>query len=82
MTDTSPTIDPLDAIRSLAEQHRYIVIFWGVDDVKAIRDDLTEEQAWEVLTEVEHNHDAEHGIAWYTLECAANHLFPEDPGSA
>jgi len=44
-----------------------ISIVWGTDDVKEIRPDLTDEQAWEVLKEAEHFHDANNTVIFTSL---------------
>ena len=53
-----------------------ISIVWCIDDVKEVRPDLDDEQAWDVLQAVKDNHDATMGISWDTLEYAADHLYP------
>ena len=53
-----------------------ISIVWCIDDVKEVRPDLDDEQAWDVLQVVKDNHDATMGISWDTLEYAADHLYP------
>lgn len=55
-----------------------IFIEWCIDDVKEVRPDLDDEQAWDVLQMVKDNHDATIGISWDTLEYAADHLYPEE----
>jgi hypothetical protein len=64
----------IDAI--LAER-RQIAVIWSVEDVQQVRPDLTDDQAWEVLQQVDRKHDAELGINWLTLECFADELFPK-----
>jgi len=56
---------------------RQIAIIWDIEDVQQIRPDLTDEQAMDVLLEVEDNHDAEWGVSWTTLEATAGILFPK-----
>jgi len=73
---TTPGSDPVDAHEFLAK-HRMIGVVWCIEDVQAVRPDLTDDQAWEVLQEVERKHDANWGICWITLEVVANHLFPQ-----
>ena len=55
-----------------------ISIEWCIDDVKEVRPDLDDGQARDVLQLVEEDHDANVGVNWDTLECAANALFPEE----
>ena len=87
MTNTNdPTTvsrQPVDVNRHvrelLAEQHS-IAAIWCTDDVRGVRPHLTEEQAWEVLQEIDDHHDAEWGICWTTLETAADDMFPDSTG--
>jgi hypothetical protein len=51
-------------------------LFWGIDDVKSVRPDLTDEQCEQVLDRCEHKHDASIGINWYVIEAHADWLFP------
>jgi hypothetical protein len=67
--------EPIDAHKLLAK-HRMIGVVWCIQDVQEVRPDLTDDQAWEVLQEVERKHDAEYGINWTTLEIVADDLFP------
>lgn len=54
-----------------------ININWGVDDVLEIREDLTQEQAMEVLYAAKREHDASIGINWNVLETHADMMFPK-----
>lgn len=60
----------------LARQ-RKIAVIWSIEDVQQGRPDLTDDQAWEVLEQVEDIHDAEWGINWTTLETVADDMFPK-----
>jgi hypothetical protein len=66
-TNHSPTFDP----------KREIAIIWAVEDVQEIRPDLSDTEAFAVLTAVERDHDCNHGICWDTLSSAAGELYPE-----
>ena len=61
----------------ILHQDKQVACIWGVEDVQKLRPDLTNDQAWEVLQRVEHEHDADHGIVWNTLRHAADELFPQ-----
>ena len=65
----------------LAKQHK-IAVVWCTEDVRGLRPDLSAEQAWEVLLQVENIHDAELGISWTTLEIVADDLFPKAENSS
>ena len=58
-------------------QGDWITIKWHVDDVLDVREDLTREQAKEVLHKVGGNHDAEIGINWDVIEAWADNLYPD-----
>jgi len=64
----------IDIHAYLAERHE-IAIVWGIEDVQAVRPDLSEDQCWEVLQQVKDIHDANWGISWTTLETVARDLF-------
>ncbi len=53
-----------------------IALFWSIDDVRAVRPDLNDEQCMAVLLDCERRHDAEHGVNWIVLETTADFLFP------
>jgi hypothetical protein len=63
----------------LLSSHCKIALVWCIEDVQDVRPDLTNEQAWEVLRQVKHNHDADIGVNWYTLEWNAEDLFGDAP---
>jgi hypothetical protein len=52
---------------------------WDIEDVQAIRPELTHEQAWEVLRAADRDHDATIGISWDVLGCHADMLFGPAP---
>jgi len=47
---------------------REIAIIWNTDDVKRLDKDLTDDQAWEILKNVEKDHDCNTGITWNVIE--------------
>jgi hypothetical protein len=57
---------------------RQIIIVWDIDDVRSVREDLSNEQCQEVLDYAKRNHDAGEGINWSSLEDFAESLFPMD----
>lgn len=63
----------LDTIPTSA---RRIAIEWTVNDVQTLREDLTDDQAWEVLLTAKRNHDATQGITNDVLWSIAANLFP------
>ena len=75
--DTGEPVDINAHVRQLLANQRSIAAIWCTDDVRGIRPHLTEEQAWEVLQEVDDRHDAEWGITWTTLEVTADDLYPQ-----
>jgi hypothetical protein len=62
-------------IHTLLAKRRQIAVIWSIEDVQEIRPDLNDDQAWQVLQDVEHRHDAEHGISWITLQIIADEMF-------
>ena len=61
----------------LDEKTKTVAVEWSVEDVKNFRDDLDDDQAWQVLIRAYQNHNAEIGINWDVLEACADDLFPE-----
>ena len=59
-----------------------ISISWSTEDVQSVRPDLSDDQAWQVLQAVEHDHDATIGVNWDVLECHAEMLFGDAPETA
>jgi hypothetical protein len=66
-------------IHALAAERKQIALLWGIEDVQAVSPDLSDDQAWDVLREVDRKHDAELGVNWLTLECFAESLFGDTP---
>jgi hypothetical protein len=60
-------------------RRRQIAAIWCIDDVKAVRPDLTEAQCWEVLEATKRYHDATFGINWVILSSHADDLFGDAP---
>ena len=53
-----------------------ISITWNNSDVLFVREDLTQQQASEVLEEVLRRHDASIGVNWDIIEAVADDMFP------
>jgi len=70
-------IEASDAKR--AGRPRVMHFGWSVADVRAIRPDLPEDQAWAVLQAVRRRHDADVGVNWRVIESVAAELFPPEP---
>lgn len=66
-------------IRKYLARTRQIAIVWGIDDVQAVRPDLTDDQAWQVLLQAEERHSAEYGITWDALYDIAGEMFGPEP---
>jgi len=64
----------------LYDVNRQIALIWSIEDVQDLRPDLTEEQCFQVLLDVEHHHDCDQGVCWETLRITADLLFPEPDG--
>ena len=58
------------------DESRQIAIVWDICDVQSERPDLDDEEAMEVLTLAEAQHDANCGIGWEVLHSHADYLFP------
>jgi len=60
---------------------RSITIKWHLDDVQAVRPDLTDKQAREVFELVRNRYDADVGVTWDVIRVRADELFPENKKS-
>jgi len=76
-SDTVPELD----IQQLLRARRQVAVVWGIEDVKHLRPDLTDDQAWEVLEQAYDVHDCEWGFTWTHLETVADDMFPEQPST-
>jgi hypothetical protein len=52
-----------------------IILRWTIGDVIAVRPDLSEDDARDVLEAVEHDHDASVGVNWDVITATADRLF-------
>ena len=77
--DGPPVEPPETDIHELLAERRLIGLLWGVEDVQEVRPDLSDDQCWQVLQQVDHHKDAELGINWQTLEFVAEQLFGDAP---
>lgn len=65
--DITPDVEMFKRAKDWAERGidpNWMSSFWHVSDVQEIRQDLTDEQARDVLRFMEHYHDANIGINW------------------
>ena len=58
-----------------------ITISWNIDDVHNVVNNLSDEEAYEVLLAVKKHHNAEQGITWDTLRITALSMFSHATGS-
>jgi hypothetical protein len=64
-------------LAELLQRNRLLAHTWCTDDVREVRTDLNDDQAWEVLQLTAKRLDSDLGISWQTLEIWAGELFPE-----
>jgi len=57
-------------------EERWIAHRWSINDVLEVRGDLSQDEAWQVLQEVEKAIDSNVGINWETIEGTAQGLYP------
>jgi hypothetical protein len=62
-------------IDDLLHDNRLVAHVWSIDDVRSIRPDLNDDQAWVVLQRVWKDLDSARGITWEDIEQAAYDLF-------
>lgn len=58
-------------------RRRQVAIIWGVEDVRAVRSDLTDDQAWEVLQQCKREHGIHFDMSLAMIEAIALLLFPD-----
>lgn len=58
------------------KQEYTIQISWSTDDILDQRDDLTFEQAKQVLDALKNNHDASTGINWDVINDTCDSMYP------
>lgn len=75
--ESTPWNPSAGELHKLLAERNQIAIIWDIEDVQTLRPDLGDEQAWQVLEQVERHHDAGIGIHWEVLEIHAQVLFPE-----
>jgi hypothetical protein len=66
-------------VRRLLAHYGRIAVMWEIEDVLLLRDDLTHEQAMEVLERARDKHDPDWGISRDTLSDIADALFSDAP---
>ncbi len=59
-----------------------IAHIWGIGDVQDLRPDLDDDQAWQVLQDVERRLDSQYGISWDTIAIVADERFGPAPDTA
>lgn len=74
MTDTIQADDDVHASLAIRKQ---IAVIWCIEDVKEVRPDLSDDQCWDVLQNLNRSHDATIGINWDVIDCVADILFPD-----
>ncbi len=67
-------------LSSRFDPSRQIAVIWDIDDVIANNPALTDEEAMNVLRQVENDHDCEYGITWQTIDSAVAQLYPSKSG--
>jgi hypothetical protein len=66
-------------IDDLLRDNRLIAHIWSVEDVRNIRPDLNDDQAWEVLRRIDNDVDSSIGISWDDIERMAREMYRDDP---
>lgn len=64
-----------DGINMLAPDGT-VAIHWSFEDVQSVREDLSDDNAMDVLLSAVRGHDASIGINWDVLEAVADSMFP------
>ena len=75
MTDSTSNLPNID-IHELLAQRREVAVIWAIEDVQSVREDLSDDQAWEVLLQCKRVHDCNHGFTWELIEVVSDTMFP------
>jgi hypothetical protein len=59
----------------LLYENRLIAHVWSTEDVRSVRADLDDDQAWKVLQYLDRHVDSERGITWERVEQVAYDMF-------
>ena len=78
MTTTIDYSDNDIDIHELLRHRRQVALIWSVKDVRDVRPDLTDDQAWKVLMTCDHRQTSYWGITCDFIEYIAEGMFPED----
>lgn len=82
MVNTPLGCKPMSLVVAALEQYydpkTTIAIKWGIEDVRSVRDHLTEEQCTQVLAQCERDHDASIGVNWEVIEWHICDLFGDE----
>jgi hypothetical protein len=71
-------INQYHVTRCTLKAHKEIATIWSVWDLLHIRPDLSEDQAWKVLQQVDGCRGRKRGITLYKLRITASQMFPRN----
>jgi hypothetical protein len=72
-------LDIDNLIQELLRRQRQVAVIWSIVDVKSVRPDLSDDQAFEVLQQCMNQHDCEWGFTWTFIKDVAQELFGDAP---
>jgi hypothetical protein len=64
-------------ILCISGEENFVRFTWSIDDVKAVRPDLTDNECMNVLERVKSEYDTSIGVSWATVEIHAGELYPK-----
>ena len=69
-------MNEVEKAKQVLKDAGYVDTLWHIDDIIGKAEDmnviLTEDQVNAVRADIEHNHDANYGVDWDTIESAIN----------
>jgi len=71
----SNNLDKID-VGELLRQRRQIAHIWSTEDIREVRPDLNDDEAWVVLQECDRRLDSDTGLSWELIGDTAHDLFP------
>ena len=72
MTEPTDSDETLIDVDDLLAARRQVAVVWSTKDVKSVRPDLDDDQAWKVLQQCREIHDCEIGFNWLLIETVAD----------
>tara|TARA_R110000868_G_scaffold34728_1_gene125168 strand:+ start:1568 stop:1948 length:381 start_codon:yes stop_codon:yes gene_type:complete len=68
---------PISFADNTWDSNSEIAIIWSIEDIQESNNNLTNEQAFDVLTTLDRYHDYSYGISWDTVADTITNMYPD-----